>query len=219
MVYKPKFLIGIDEVGRGPLAGPIMVVGVKIKRHSLRSKIFSGIKDSKKLSAKQRDLWFSFLSTHPKLEWAVAMVYPKVIDRINISAAGNLASWRVYKKLVVGSLGRYKYKNIHISLAANNKKLSPKGIYRVLLDGGLRLPQGIPHRAIIKGDEKVPVIAAASIIAKVLRDRLMVRIDTKFPRYGFCRHKGYGTKEHIKALRKFGPVDIHRKSFLSFLEV
>lgn len=188
------YIIGIDEVGRGPLAGPVFVVGVKISVKLSRSSIFSGIRDSKQLTEKQREKWFLLLTKNPEISWSVSRVSPRVIDRVNIRRATNLAVRRVHERL---------------------------GGYRCFsaLDGGLSLPEAAPHQAFIRGDERIPVIAAASIIAKVLRDSLMTRIDAKFPRYGFRRHKGYGTKEHMKALKKFGPIDIHRKSFLSFLEV
>ncbi len=171
----------------------MFVAGVKVQVKLSRSSIFSGIKDSKQLTEKQREKWFVALTKNPEISWAVSRVSPRVIDQINIRRATNLAARRVH-----GRLGGYRCFSA--------------------LDGGLSLPNDAPHQAFIRGDERIPVIAAASIIAKVLRDRLMVRVDTKFPRYGFRRHKGYGTKEHMKALRKFGPIGIHRKSFLSFLE-
>ncbi len=189
MTYKPKFLIGIDEVGRGPLAGPVVVAGVKLKVKNEKLKIFFGIKDSKKLSVKQRRGWFVKITSHPKIDWAVARVWPKTIDRINIARAANLGARRVYAKLAGDKLPF------------------------ALLDGSLHLSRVTPHKTIIKGDEKVPAISAASIIAKVKRDRIMLRLHKKYPQYGFNVHKGYGTMFHRKMIKKFGRSAIHRNSF------
>lgn len=184
-----KFIIGVDEAGRGPLAGPVVVGGVKVKIRHSRLNIFRGIRDSKKLSAKQREKWFGVLTNHPKVEWAVASVSPKIIDRINIARSTNLGVARVYKKLAA------------------------EEVCFAMLDGSLYLAKTIPHETIIKGDEKVPMIAAASIIAKVTRDRIMCRLHRKYPQYRFDIHKGYGTKMHMEFIRKFGRSDIHRRSF------
>ena len=193
-VKSTKWIIGIDEAGRGPLAGPVVVGAVKISRYA--TKILRGIRDSKKLSAKKREEWFAFLTKHPQITWAVAAVSPRVIDRVNISCATNLGVRCVCSKL---SLERRK-----LSLEQNG---------HMLLDGGLKLPHHIPHKVIIKGDEKIPVIAAASIIAKVTRDRQMVRLHKKYPQYRFDIHKGYGTKLHRELVQKFGRSAVHRKSF------
>lgn len=201
-----QYIIGIDEAGRGPLAGPVVVGAFKIstKRKAQNAKLLSGIKDSKKLSAKKREEWFSFLISHPGVEWSVARVWPKVIDRINISRAANLGALRVYRKLAIGQ-------NLCDSKSLD-QLLSP-----ALLDGGLALPVEIPHQAVIKGDEKIPVIAAASIIAKVTRDRIMLRLHKKYPQYRFDLHKGYGTKLHVEKMRQFGRCQIHRQSFAPHL--
>ena len=185
---KNQWIIGIDEVGRGSLAGPVVVAGVCLK--NCDKKILRGIKDSKKLTPKRREEWFGFLAGHPCIDWSVAKVYPRVIERINISRAANLAALRLNKNF-------------------------PQKTPRIFLDGGLILPKKIPHKTIIKGDEKVSVIAAASIVAKVIRDRIMVRLHKKYPQYGFAVHKGYATKLHRRAIKKFGPAPIHRKSFLT----
>jgi len=185
-----KAIVGIDEAGRGPLAGPVVVAGVKIRSAKTAKRLFAGIRDSKKLSAKKREEWFSVLASRPEIEYAVARVWPAVIDRINISRAANLAARRVHRKLSNGRGGLY-----------------------VLLDGGLCLSDSIPQETIIKGDEKIPVIAAASIIAKVTRDRIMVRLHKKFPRYRFDLHKGYGTRFHRRILRSIGRSEVHRASF------
>lgn len=195
---RTKWIIGIDEAGRGPLAGPVAVAGVAIKIKDKRQKIkvFRGIRDSKKLSAKQREEWFRILTNHPKIEWAVAKVWPRVIDRINIARAANLGAARVYKRL-----------------SLDEKRLSLGRTTLTLLDGSLYLSKNVSHETIIKGDEKIPVISAASIIAKVTRDRTMLRLHKKYPQYGFDLHKGYGTKLHRKIIKKFGRSEIHRKSF------
>ncbi|MBI2637465.1 MAG: ribonuclease HII [Candidatus Sungbacteria bacterium] len=190
-----SYLIGIDEAGRGPLAGPVVVAGIKIKGRKQKKNIFPGIRDSKKLSPRQREEWFKFLTENPRLEWAVARVWPKTIDRLNISQAANLGARRVCKRLLVENLA----------------------LHKVLLDGGLRLAPHIPHQTIIKGDEKVPLIAAASIIAKVTRDRLMVRLHKKFPHYQFQTHKGYATRLHRNLVLQFGSSPMHRQTFIGSL--
>lgn len=200
------YLIGVDEAGRGPLAGPVVVAGIRMSATtSLKFKVKSGkvygkIRDSKKLTPQQREEWFSFLTTHPRIEWMAAKVWPKVIDRINISRAANLGARRVCAKLGVESLALHTKRRTKLSAW-------------ILLDGGLQLPRHIPHETIIKGDEKIPVIAAASIIAKVVRDRTMRRLHKKFPQYRFDIHKGYATRMHRKLTRKFGYSPIHRRSF------
>lgn len=186
-------IIGIDEAGRGPLAGPVVVAGVKVRSAKTAKRLLAGIRDSKKLSAKKREEWFSVLASHPEIEFAVARVWPAVIDRINISRAANLGVLRVYRKLF--------------------NLLFVDGRTRILLDGGLKLPVDIVHKAIIRGDEQIPVIAAASIIAKVTRDRIMMRLHKKLPQYRFDLHKGYGTRLHRKILRSAGRSAVHRVSF------
>lgn len=189
-----RITIGIDEVGRGALAGPV-VVGVVAVLGPMRwvHPKLGQIRDSKKLTPRQRGVWFEHLTRHPKLTWRVASVSHTVIDRINISAAANRGALRAVKRLAVSG--------------------KP---YFIWLDGGLKLPEEFPHRAIIRGDEKIPAIAAASIIAKVTRDRYMVRTLTKrFPAYGFDKHKGYGTRAHLAAIITKGVASIHRRSFLS----
>ncbi|MDD5547540.1 MAG: ribonuclease HII [Candidatus Pacebacteria bacterium] len=191
-----KYIIGIDEVGRGPLAGPVAVCalalpeGLKIKK--------TGLKDSKKLSAKQREEWLEYIKKCPQIFYAVSRVYPNIIDKINISQAANLAANRSLEKL----FGTYKL---------NYKKC------RVLLDGGLFVSEKYKARTIIKGDEKITAIKLASIAAKVDRDGLLEKYAEKFKKYGFDMHKGYGTKHHIKIIKKHGPLKIHRLTFLKNL--
>lgn len=188
MIY--SYIIGIDEAGRGPLAGPVVVAGILMRLNLIRS-LFRDIRDSKKLSARQREAWFDIITGHPNIEWAVSRVYPRTIDRINIARAANLGARRVYKKLSAGV-------KCH-----------------ALLDGSLYLSRNDSYKTIIKGDEKIPVISAASIIAKVTRDRMMLRLHKKYPQYRFDVHKGYGTKLHRRMIKKFGRSDMHRKTFRS----
>lgn len=195
---KLKYIIGIDEVGRGPLAGPVTVAAVSVPRgssfkiHDLR------LRDSKKLSARQREIWFDYIKKNKKIFYAIANVSPKIIDKINISQAANLAATRALKKLLM-------------------KQKLPRNKIKIFLDGGLKIKEPLSTfynpRTIIKGDEKIPAIAMASIVAKVTRDKKMARLHKKYPRYGFDKHKGYGTKKHIKALKKHGLSDIHRQTF------
>ncbi len=187
---KKKLIGGIDEAGRGPLAGPVAVAMV-VAPAGFRffHPKFGRIRDSKKLSAAKREAWFRFLTTHPKLHWVRTYVHPRVIDRINIAKAAHRGARRLVE---------------HIS---------PKPHF-VYLDGSLALPPEVPHKVVIHGDDRIPVIAAASIIAKVSRDRYMARKAKKFPRYKFEAHKGYGTRLHIKLLRQYGPSVIHRESFI-----
>lgn len=190
-----KFIIGIDEAGRGPLAGPVVVAGVLVRKNiASRLKILKEVKDSKKLSSKKRDELFFCLANHSKIRWSFCAVWPKVIDRINIARATNLGVLRLYKKLISTELD-----SIHSCF--------------VMLDGSISLPSHISHETIIKGDEKIPVISAASIIAKVIRDRIMLRLHKKFPQYRFDLHKGYGTRTHKDCIKKYGLSLIHRKSF------
>lgn len=194
-----KYVIGIDEAGRGPLAGPVAVAAIRVFRPLLLKSNFRNLKDSKKLSAKKREEWFSILTNHPQIGWAVAKVWPHVIDRINIAQAANLGVRRVYGRLCP-------------KLSFGVRKFSV-GQRNVLLDGGLKLPRHVPHQTIIKGDERIPAIAAASIIAKVTRDRTMMRLHKKFPQYRFDLHKGYGTALHAQLLKRFGRSPVHRRSF------
>ncbi|MEE8131829.1 MAG: ribonuclease HII [Candidatus Paceibacterota bacterium] len=200
---KAKYVIGIDEVGRGPLAGPITVAAVAATANSKsqipKSKILKGIKDSKKLTSKQREVWNKILRKN--FECRYVSVNNKTIDKIGIQKAIKLAVSRVLVKTI--------------------KSCKPKiKSCVVFFDGGLYLPKSLNSkfyilnsRTIIKGDEKIPVISAASIIAKVARDSKMLRFHKKYSKYGFYRHKGYGTKLHYKMIKKHGVSKIHRRSF------
>lgn len=187
-----RIVVGVDEVGRGAFAGPVVVAGFACRLpFNIKNKHLGLLRDSKKLTARKREEWYDYLMACPAVNCAVARVTPHVIDRVNISAAANRASLRVIRKLALPTKGFFAY-----------------------LDAGLKLPESIPHRAIIRGDEKMKIIAAASIIAKVVRDRYMVRLHKRDPRYRFDVHKGYGTELHRERIKRFGYSDYHRKSFI-----
>lgn len=190
---KRQLVIGIDEVGRGALAGPVLLCAVaKLGPIGWTHPALGRIRDSKRLTPKRRAAWCAYLSRHPALSWRVARVGPRVIDRINISRAADLAAARLV-----------------------TRTYRETGEAHVLLDGGLALPAGVPHRTIIRGDENVPLIAAASIIAKVTRDRYMTRLARAYPAYGFEAHKGYGTRVHRAAILRHGCSAHHRRTFLA----
>ncbi len=177
-------IAGIDEAGRGPLAGPVAAAAVILPA----AFSWDGLDDSKKLTAARRERLFEGLTNHPEIDWALAFAEPEEIDRINILRATHEAMARA----VDGLRGKVDF---------------------CLVDG---LPvKGFPHdhEGVVKGDGLSLSIAAASIIAKVARDRRMVEAAEEFPAYGFERHKGYGTKAHLEALRRHGPCRIHRRSF------
>ncbi|MBI2609616.1 ribonuclease HII [Candidatus Giovannonibacteria bacterium] len=196
-----RFIVGIDEAGRGPLAGPVTVaalvqpVGSKFNK----SNFFDGIRDSKKLSAKKRDVWFSKIKKNHNFRYSVSCVSNAVIDKKGITYATRLAIKRCLKKLFV------------------TNKLFNYSTIKLLLDGSLHAPSEYQQETIIKGDEKISVISAASIVAKVTRDRKMMRLAKKFPLYNFDQHKGYGTKLHRELVLKNGLSEIHRVSFCTKL--
>ncbi|GMQ95136.1 MAG: hypothetical protein BMS9Abin13_247 [Patescibacteria group bacterium] len=199
---KPRYIIGIDEVGRGPIAGPVAAGAVVIDAEYIRlvRRSFARIKDSKKLSPARREWWFGKIAAERergRLDFAVSFAGSKMIDRKGISYS--------LKKVVASALSR---------LPCHAEES------RVLLDGGLRAPAEYGNQTtIIKGDEKEIIISMASIVAKVTRDRKMVRIARKYTKYDFGRHKGYGTRQHYAEIEKHGLSDIHRTSFLwKFLE-
>lgn len=179
------FIAGVDEAGRGPLAGPVVASAV-ILPHDYP--LPQGINDSKKLSAAQRKRLFSEIKENSKIRWSVGIVDAQKIDEINILQA----TWLAMKNAVL-ELG--------------------EDVDFCLVDG---LPvQGLPvkHQAIVKGDSRSYSIAAASIVAKETRDSMMLEYSKKYPEYGFEKHKGYGTKNHMSSLMEFGPSPIHRFSF------
>lgn len=191
---KATHLIGIDEVGRGPIAGPV-AVGAFVFLKPGAKKFFKGVKESKQLTEEKREEWFKFIekkNNEKFVTFSVCFQSEKVIDEKGISYA--------IKKCLENCL--------------KNLKLNPDECL-VLLDGGLKAPAHYKNqKTIIKGDAKEPVIALASICAKVLRDRKMRAWAKKYPNYGFDVHKGYGTKAHYKAIRVAGLTSLHRRSFL-----
>lgn len=197
-----KIIVGLDEAGRGPLAGPVTAAAVLIllpnKISLLKNEIFKKIllqaKDSKKLSAKKREKIFRLIKKCPLIKFSHALVNEKVIDKINIEQATFKAMKICLKKLKI------------------NQKISQHCL--ILIDGNRNLPQiNYLQKTIIKGDDKILSIALASIIAKVTRDRKMITLAKKYPNYHFEIHKGYPTKLHRKLLKKYGSCQIHRKSY------
>lgn len=184
-----QIVIGIDEAGRGPLAGPVVAAGVVLNpTHHI-----SGLKDSKELKESVREDLYQEIMAHA-LFVSVKEADAKTIDRINILNATLLAMKQVISECT---------ERLPLDVA--------------LIDGNATVP-GLTVRQIawVKGDSEVPCIMAASIIAKVHRDRLMKSYDNAFPGYGFLRHKGYGTKDHLDAIKTLGPCEIHRRSFAPF---
>ncbi len=178
-----RFVAGVDEAGRGPLAGPVFAAAVIMEE----DKYLSDIKDSKKLSEKKREELYEYIIQNA-VSYAVCSVDEGVIDEINILNATFQAM-----------LG-----------AVEGLDVTPD---YVLIDGNRSKGIALPHECVVKGDAKVACIAAASILAKVSRDRFICECDEKYPEYGFAKHKGYGTKVHIEAIKTLGLCPIHRKTF------
>lgn len=174
---------GVDEVGRGPLAGDVVAAAVILDA----KKPIHGLNDSKKLSEKKRELLYEQIIEN-SLSWAVGRASPEEIDKINILRASLLAMQRAVKALTI----------------------QPD---HCLVDGNRCPLLSMPSTAVVKGDSLVSVISAASIVAKVTRDRECVKLDERYPGYGLAKHKGYPTSAHMAALAKLGPSQIHRKSF------
>lgn len=192
-----RHICAVDEVGMGCLAGPVVVCAVLLNKSFFKKghKKLYGIRDSKLLSASQREDFTKALFQTPGFNFKIAYSYPRTIDRVNIYQAARLAMRRAVENLTKGTFANAK-------------------VPFVLVDGkteisGLNMEQ----LAIVKGDRKVFAIACASIVAKVYRDRMMIKYAKKYPQYGFEKHKGYGTRLHQARLAKVGPCEIHRKSF------
>ena len=180
-----KYICGIDEAGRGPLAGPVVVGAVILPQTSF----LEGINDSKKVSEKKRELLYEQI-TNEAISWSVGIVDQKEIDKINILNATKKA----------------------LTMAVEGLQQRPDLILVDALEHINTL--GIPYQSIVKGDASRYSIAAASIIAKVTRDRIMRQWDEIYPQYGFASHKGYGTAKHIQAIKEHGICDLHRESFV-----
>lgn len=194
---RKRYEIGIDEVGRGCLAGPLYVVAALLRKgERVSPRNLGALRDSKKLSPSQREAWTRHFK-ESNIRFTIAKVQPKTIDRLNVSRAANLAALRAAKRL----------------LFANSIKFAAADIY---LDGGLFLGNGssrLAAKTVIKGDEKIKSVSIASIIAKVHRDEFMKKLSKYYPEYGFEEHKGYGTRKHIRAIKKNGLSPVHRLTF------
>ena len=194
-----KYIIGIDEVGRGPLAGPVATAAVLMKKTAYqrlkRLKIFQAGKDSKKLTVTERLFYFQKikeLKERGKLNYAVSFCRHTTIDKIGI------------------------VKSVARAINSNLVKLNPQPkATLILLDGGLKAPPVFFHqKTIIRGDERELIISLASIAAKITRDKKMIKLAEIFPSYDFAGNKGYGSKKHIAALKRHGPCEIHRQSYI-----
>lgn len=180
-----KYIAGIDEAGRGPLAGPVVVASVILDPNSM----IEGINDSKKISENKREKLYDVI-TQEAISYGVGIVYQDEIDEINILQATKKG----------------------LTMAIQQMEIKPNII---LVDALNEIDTlGIPYQSIIKGDAKCYSIAAASIIAKVTRDRIMREWDKIYPQYGFASHKGYGTAKHIAAIKEYGPCPLHRRTFI-----
>lgn len=179
-----KYVAGVDEAGRGPLAGPVYAAAVILPQDLF----IPSLNDSKKLSEKKREELFEII-TKEALAYSIASVSEKRIDEVNI---------------------------LNATFEAMNKAVSSLNISPdyVLIDGNRIRGISVPHETVVKGDSKSASIAAASILAKVARDRYITEISKKYPNYGFEKHKGYGTPAHNSAILEYGPCEIHRKTFL-----
>lgn len=180
-------IVGIDEAGRGPLAGPVFAGAVLVKSEKAVNDL-KEVNDSKKLSFKKREELYGLIISHPQIEWGSGMVGEKTIDRINILEATKLAMLRAIKNIKADFL---------------------------IIDGNIKIRSQIEQISFPKADQLVFSCAAASIIAKVRRDRFMIKKDKLFPEYGFLKHKGYPTKYHREMIKLYGISNIHRKTFKS----
>lgn len=184
-----KLICGIDEAGRGPLAGPVAVGAVVMKRESM----LEWVNDSKKVTEKRREILYDRI-IEDSLAWSVQLISEKDIDELNILNATKKGVTLAIKDII------------------EQLKTKPDII---ILDALKEINTfNIPYQSIIKGDATCYSISCASILAKVTRDRLMKEYDEKYPQYGFAKHKGYGTKVHIDAIKQYGPTEIHRKTFI-----
>jgi ribonuclease HII len=182
---------GVDEAGCGPLAGPVVAAAVVFPVNWLETGLpsrFRGLNDSKQLTEEDREKFFERIQSHPEIHFAVAVVDVETIDRINIRQA----AWQGMNRAL--------------------EQLQPRADH-VLVDGIRIRWLAYPQTPLVQGDARSYSIAAASVLAKVTRDRIMRDLDKQFPGYGFAEHKGYSTRQHFAALEKLGPCPIHRKSF------
>lgn len=188
-----KNIAALDEVGVGSLAGPVVVCSVmidkKLFRKNVRRKKLSWLRDSKLLTPQQREKYFGYLTSLPEIKWNVYFIRPKTIDKYNVYQATRLGMKKVLKKFD-----------------------TPPDF--ILVDGKNPIRGiSVPQQPVVKGDRKIFSIACASLIAKVTRDRYMIKLAKKYPHYEFHRHKGYGTRLHQTRIKEHGLSDIHRLSF------
>lgn len=183
-----SLICGVDEAGRGPLCGPVVAAAVILPDNWVPE----GLNDSKKLTAKRREKLFDEIVAGA-VAYGIAEASVAEIDEINILEASLLAMRRAIARL------------------------SPAPDF-ALIDGNIDRDFSLPVQAVVGGDGKIPAIAAASILAKVTRDRICVKLDAQYPGYCIAQHKGYGTKAHMDALRALGPTPIHRRQFIRFLD-
>lgn len=184
-----NYIAGIDEVGRGPLIGPVVTACVILPKDF----VLEGLTDSKKLTEKKREKYYDYIMEHA-LSVSVGMMDEKVIDEVNIYEATKLAMYQ----------------------AIENSSINPE---HILIDAMKLEKLETPNNSIIKGDAKSISIAAASVIAKVTRDRMMIELDKKYPMYGFASHKGYPTKKHVEAIEQYGLIEGYRKTFRPISEL
>ena len=180
-----KYIGGVDEVGRGPLVGPVVTACVVLDKDFK----LEGLTDSKKLSEKKREEYYEYIINNCVC-YAIGECSPDEIDKYNILEATKIAM----KK----------------AITSVNKKI---GLDYILIDGNMKFDLDKPYMSIVKGDSKSISIAAASVVAKVTRDRMLIELDKKYPMYGYKDHKGYPTKKHLEAIEKYGLIDGYRKTF------
>ncbi|MDP2650059.1 MAG: ribonuclease HII [bacterium] len=198
-----KFMLGVDESGRGPLAGPVAVGIVAVPERFIIVREFPGLADSKQMSPLARAKMFRLLQNRMRegdIQFCVRCTGAERIDNWGLMRAVTSATHRG-----VNAIAKW---------GSQTSKCARKSDFHILLDGLLHATPEYNQQTIIGGDEAVPIIALASIAAKVIRDRLMTRLAKQFHEYGFENHKGYGTQEHYDALKKYGPCILHRRSFL-----
>jgi len=192
-----SYVAGVDEAGCGPLAGPVVAAAVMFPCGWAEAGLYGklrGLNDSKQLTEEQREHYYAIITSHPDIRSGVACVDVEMIDQINILQAAHRA--------------------MHLALS----QLAPAAEH-ALVDGRRVRSMQIPHTPIIKGDCRSYSIAAASVLAKVTRDRIMKDLDGLYPDYGFAEHKGYSTPQHLEAIARLGPCPIHRRSFSPFRPV
>ncbi len=216
-----RYVVGIDEVGRGPLAGPVVLAAAAIPV-AFRPRLCQGpgrrsapLRDSKKLTAIQRGKWAAYLAVHPKVSFAIVRAYPATIDGLNISRAANQAARRALRKVMAllpeaEFTGIYLDGGLYLRQLRHPRKRAALHTETVVLSGGRR----ITAHTLVRADEKITAVKIAAVLAKVHRARFMVRQAKFFPGYGFEKHKGYGTRAHSAAIKKFGPTRLHRLTFL-----